>query len=71
MDKNKTFKFAKIWHYISIYLSNLDCLGRLSFLQMFFIINSGLFLFKILQEINVICFHNLAATILNLYLQFF
>jgi len=28
-----------------------------------FIINSGLFLFKILQEINVYCFHNLVATI--------
>jgi hypothetical protein len=36
-----------------------------------FIINTGLFLFKILQEINVIGFHNLVATILNLYLQFF
>jgi hypothetical protein len=37
----------------------------------FFIINNGLFLFKILQEINVICFHNLVATRLNLYLQIF
>jgi hypothetical protein len=36
-----------------------------------FIINNEFFLFKILQEINVICFHNLVATKLNLYLQFF
>jgi hypothetical protein len=36
-----------------------------------FIINNGFFPFKILEEINVICFHNLVPTILNLYLQFF
>jgi hypothetical protein len=36
-----------------------------------FIINSGLFLFKKIQEVNVSCFHNLVATRLNLYLQFF
>jgi hypothetical protein len=33
-----------------------------------FIISSGFFLFKILQEVNVICFHNLVAIRLNLYL---
>jgi hypothetical protein len=34
MDKNKTSNFTRIWHYVSIYFSNLDCLSCLNFLWM-------------------------------------
>jgi hypothetical protein len=33
MEKNKTSSnFRRIWHYLSIYFSNLDCLNCLGFL---------------------------------------
>ncbi len=72
MDKNKiSFYFMSIWHYLSILFFKFGLFRLFRLFTNVFIINIGLFLFKILQEISVICFHNLVATILKLYFNFF
>jgi len=51
MDKNKnSFNFTRIWHYLSIYFSILDCLNCLGFLWMFLLLIVDIFLFKKFQE---------------------
>jgi hypothetical protein len=53
MNKNKTsFNIMRIWHYLSIYFSNLYYLNYLGFLQMFLLLIEDCFfskLFKILM----------------------
>ncbi len=47
MDKNKTsFYFTRIWHYLSIYFSNLNCLNCLGFLWMFLLLIMDFFFSK-------------------------
>jgi hypothetical protein len=51
----------KIWHYLSFYFSNLDCLNYLGFLRMFLLIIMDFFFSKFFKK-SMVFFHNLAAT---------
>ncbi len=51
MDNNKiSSNITRIWHYLSIYFSNLDCLNYLGFLWMFLLLIMNFFFSKFFKK---------------------